>query len=165
MRELNGLPTKKKLEKLGFSQEMIELISKKKQELTIPLIPEMIRPIPAVLETLQKVRELGLHFAVCSNSIRKTTEMMMEAIGVHDFAFLISNEDVKHPKPHPEMYTKAMQKFGLQASEVLIIEDSPIGLEAAYQSGAHVCPIKNPYDIKKLMEALHEGYYPVSRQR
>ncbi len=165
MRTLNGLPTRKKLEKLGFSPEMIEKINKEKQEITLPLIPQMIHPIPKVSHVIAAIKSFDIPFAVCSNSIRNTVELMLEAIELDGHAFFISNEDVKHAKPDPEMYLTAITKMGLQPQDVLIVEDSPIGLEAAYKSGAQVCPISNPYDITKVLEALYEYNYPLSRKR
>ena len=53
-------------------------------------------------------------------------------------------------------YLKAMKIFGWEKKEFLIVEDSPVGLEAAQKSGANVCKIENPYDIGKVLIALKE---------
>lgn len=157
MEHLNGLPTKKKLEKLGFYKDKIEEINYKKQEITFELIPKLIKPIPEVTETINRIKELGIQFAICSNSIRKSTELLVESAGITGFEFLLSNQDVINPKPDPEIYNKAIRILGLDKSEVLIVEDSPVGLEAANKSGANVCQIKNPYDIKKVLEELKKS--------
>lgn len=156
MEHLNGLPTKKKLEKLGFYRDKIEEINYKKQEITFKLIPEFIKPIQEVSETIDQIKKLGISFAICSNSIRKSTELLVENACIEGFEFLLSNQDVINPKPDPEMYNKAMRMLKLDKSEVLIVEDSPVGIEAANRSGANVCQIKNPYDIKRVLEKLKE---------
>jgi HAD superfamily hydrolase (TIGR01509 family) len=67
---------------------------------------------------------------------------MLRASGLLElFDCLISNEDVKHPKPDPEMYLRACQALGLKAEEVLVVEDAPHGVEAARRSGALVCQV------------------------
>lgn len=154
MQYLNGIPTKKKLEKLGFYTDLIEKINSEKQEITFKLIQEMIKPVPEVLEVVDKIKEMQIPFAVCSNSIRKSTELLLFHGGVNDFEFIISNQEVINPKPDPEMYIKAIERLKLDKSEVLIVEDSPVGLEAANKSGANVCQIKDPYDIKKVLDEL-----------
>ena len=156
MRDLNGLSTRKKLEKLGIPEELREEIYNKKQEKTYELIPKIIKEIPEVTETIKKIKEMKIPFAVCSNCIRKTTEVLTAQVNITDFEFLLSNQDVSVSKPNPEMYLKAMEILSLPKSEVLIVEDSPIGLEAARASGAHVCEIKNPYDIKKVLKYIDE---------
>lgn len=91
MQYLNGLPTKKKLEKLGFNLDIIEEINKAKQELTFKLIPEYIKPIPQVIKVINEVKKRKILFAVCSNSIRKSTELLLEYGGIKGFEFIISN--------------------------------------------------------------------------
>ena len=73
---------------------------------------------------------------------------MLSKIGVIDYMDLIlSNEDVKNPKPHAEIYWKAMSEFSLSPEDTLIIEDSPYGLLAAQRSGASIVRVKNSKDL------------------
>ena len=60
---------------------------------------------------------------------------------------IISNEDVKAPKPDPEMYLLAMKKFNLNPNECLIIEDNEHGVQAALASGAHLLKVSKPDDV------------------
>lgn len=68
----------------------------------------------------------------------------------------LSNEDVAHPKPDPEIYNKAMAYFGLGPSECLIVEDNEHGIAAAQASGAHVMAVRSPEDVthERLMAAI-----------
>ena len=45
--------------------------------------------------------------------------------------FFISNQDVKNPKPNPEMFLKAMVKY-VSPKECVIVEDSHYGRQAAF---------------------------------
>jgi dTDP-glucose pyrophosphorylase len=60
---------------------------------------------------------------------------------------VISNEDVKNSKPHPEMYWKAMSMMSVLPEETLIVEDSPPGLIAAQRSRANYVRVDSPYDV------------------
>ena len=155
MQHLNGIPTKKKLEKLNFNIEMVEEINRAKQDITFDLIPKLIRPIREVTLVIEEIKRRNIPFAVCSNSIRKTIELFLEQVQIDGFNFIISNQEVINPKPDPEMYNRAIERLGLNKSEVLIVEDSPVGLEAATASGARVCKVDNPQDINKVIEALN----------
>jgi HAD superfamily hydrolase (TIGR01509 family) len=86
--------------------------------------------------------------AACSNSIRKTMDVLFErAAIINYFDFYISNQDVKEPKPNPEMYVEAMNRFGLKPEECLILEDNENGIKAAEASGGHLLIIKDPNDV------------------
>ena len=74
----------------------------------------------------------GYKISVCSNSIRKTVLTVLSKLGIMEYMdLIISNEDVKNSKPHPEMYWKAMSVMSCLPEETMIIEDSPYGLLAA----------------------------------
>tara|TARA_B110000902_G_scaffold45863_1_gene51613 strand:- start:191 stop:1171 length:981 start_codon:yes stop_codon:yes gene_type:complete len=60
---------------------------------------------------------------------------------------VISNEDVKNSKPHPEMYWKAISMMSCLPEETLIVEDSPYGLLAASRSKSHVLRVTKPQDV------------------
>jgi HAD superfamily hydrolase (TIGR01509 family) len=156
MKHLNGIPTKKKLEKLGFNTDMIEVINSNKQEITFMLIENKIKPIPEVTKVIKELKRNDIPFAVCSNSIRKSIELFLKAANITGEEFIISNQEVINPKPNPEMYLKAIERLGLPKDEVLIVEDSPVGIEAAKASGANLCIVKDPYDIHKVIVELNK---------
>ena len=156
MKYLNGIPTKKKLEKLGFNTDMIEEINSKKQEITFKLINKTITPIAIVTNVINEIKKKHIPFAICSNSIHKTIELFLECAKIDGFEFIISNQEVINPKPDPEMYLKAIKMFNLSKDEILIVEDSPVGIEAAKASGAKLCIVKDPYDLKKVLMELNK---------
>jgi HAD superfamily hydrolase (TIGR01509 family) len=97
---------------------------------------------------LSGLRNRGLHVAVCSNSIRDTIQiMLLKADLLRYLEFFLSNQDVAKGKPDPEMYSKAISKFGLSPQECLIVEDNPNGILAAQRSGAHVMQVANVEEV------------------
>ncbi|MBI3878950.1 MAG: HAD family phosphatase [Verrucomicrobia bacterium] len=157
----NGLPTRKKLEMLsvekGFPRGLHSLVNKIKQKNTRE---EILRRCTPVFEKEFMVRQLkrdGFKLAVCSNSIRESCELMLRASGLWDlFDFVLSNEDVGNPKPHPEIYLVACQRLGVTPGEAVIVEDAPHGLEAARQSGANVCAVSgfNEVDYARVKKTI-----------
>ena len=86
--------------------------------------------------------------ACATNSIRATSKLMLIRKGFMEYIdFLYSNEDVKNAKPNSEMYLRCMIKAGVNPNEAVIIEDSHIGRKAALSSGAHLCAVKDSYDL------------------
>ncbi|RLA22904.1 MAG: hypothetical protein DRQ63_12240, partial [Gammaproteobacteria bacterium] len=109
----DGLPTKTKLEMLsdekGLKQEDHEIIWKQKQENTVVLLKENLSPDIKLLRLFSELRAQGYKLGCCSNSIRRTVLTALSKIGLIEyFDILISTDDVRNNKPHPEMYWKAM---------------------------------------------------------
>ena len=152
----NGLPTRKKLEVLSLvSQEqslprsLHSFINEMKQRYTMELVHTLCRPTFAHEFALARLREMDYRLAVASNSVRNTVEVMMEKACLTDFMeMMVSNEDVTHPKPHPEMYNKIIAAFKLQPAECLIVEDNENGVKAAQASGAHVMVVGSVHDVQ-----------------
>ena len=51
------------------------------------------------------------------------------------FAHVITYEDVANPKPDPEPYRRAAEALGVDPANLLVVEDSPPGVEAATTAG------------------------------
>jgi HAD superfamily hydrolase (TIGR01509 family) len=148
----DGLPTKKKLEMLtlerGLPRALHNFINDMKQEFTFQLGYAKCKPTFNHQYALSKLRERGYKLASCSNSIRKTMDVLFERSALTDyFDFYISNQDVKEPKPSPEMYLIAMNRLGFQPEECLILEDNEHGIKAAKDSGAHLLIIADVNDV------------------
>ena len=147
----DGLKTNQKLEMLSKNKnlpiDVYEKIWNRKQDLTIEAISQL-QPDIKIIELFKKLRDNGYQLACASNSIRRSVLVMLSKIGVIEYMDLIlSNEDVKNSKPHPEMYWKAMSMRGRLPEETLIVEDSPHGLLAASRSRANVLRVDNPTDL------------------
>ena len=148
----DGLPTKKKLEILSNSGripfKLHSLISELKQKYTEQLTTLKCKPKFIHQQALSRLKEEGYFLAVASNSIMSTIENMMRLSLLKDyFDFFLSNEDVEKPKPNPEIYLKAIKKFGLKGKEVVIVEDNVNGINAAKAAGGNVLEVKTIEDV------------------
>ena len=158
----DGLKTNQKLELLtrnkGLSTKHYTEIWDKKQQYTIDQISNL-KQDERLIDIFKRLRAGGYKLACASNSIRRSVLVMLAKIGIIEYMDLIvSNEDVKNSKPHPEMYWKSMSMMGVLPEETLIVEDSPHGLLAASRSRANVLRVNNPTDLTfdKLFVKLNE---------
>ncbi len=148
----DGLPTKKKLELLSmehdFPKALHGFINDIKQDLTLQIGYARCKPTFNHQYALSTLKARGYKLATCSNSVRKTVELLLERAGILGyFDFFLSNEDVKLSKPHPEIYVTAMERFGLNPSECLILEDNENGIKAAEASGAHLLVVQSVDEV------------------
>ena len=163
----DGLKTNQKLEMLtkekGLPVELHSQVWENKQKYTLEEL-RTLKPNQTLQSVMSTLVEDGYKLAVCSNSIRKTVLTVLSKLGVIEFMdLIISNEDVKNSKPHPEMYWKAISMMSSLPEETLIVEDSPYGLLAASRSKSHILRVKNPKEVtyinifNKLTE-IEKGY-------
>ena len=97
---------------------------------------------------LARLKQSGYKLALASNSIRRTIELMMDRANLLKFFDLIvSNQDVKQPKPHPEMYLKATEALGIAPKECLVVEDNEKGFAAAEAAGCHILKVGSVHDV------------------
>lgn len=148
----DGLPTRRKLEILsrsrGLPAALHGFVNELKQGYTEEIMAVRCRPVFHIQYAVGRLRRDGYRIAVCSNSIRRTVLRMMElAALMPHLDFCLSNEDVAHPKPHPEIYEAAMNRLGLPPGRCLVVEDNENGIAAARASGAHVLEVAGVEDV------------------
>lgn len=147
----DGLSTKKKLEMLrqekGLKPDSFEHVWRLKQAITVRKLGE-IKIDEALLEFMKYLEDKNFSLSVASNSVRNTIDIVLRNLGVDKyFSLILSNEDVTLPKPHPEIYWKAMTHFGVLPENTVIFEDSYVGRLAAQRSGARLIPVDNRTDL------------------
>jgi beta-phosphoglucomutase len=110
-------------------------------------------PIPGA--TRELLRTLTAYkLAVVSSSGRAEVEPVLERAGIHDcFVTIVTGDDVKNRKPHPEPYLLAAERLG--AKRPLVVEDSEPGAAAGIAAGFSVLRLQSPYDLPTaLLRAL-----------
>ncbi len=139
----DGLPTREKLKRLtaeqGLPQELHRLVASAKQLYTKQIIALECKPQFDKEFMFSRLASRGYSLAVASNAIRESVELMLDRSRLLEYlVFFLSNEDVKRPKPDPEIYRVAIERLGMAPEEVLVVEDNQYGVMAAEQSGAHL---------------------------
>jgi HAD superfamily hydrolase (TIGR01509 family) len=162
----DGLNTKAKLKLLtlnkGLAPDKYEGIFNLKQQYTQELIEKNISFNEQLYNDLGKLKK-NFKLCVASNSICDTvTSALFYTKLSHHISFFYSNEDVKNPKPHPEIYLQCMLRAGVSPKETLIIEDSYNGRLGAEQTGAYVYGVNSPADVtySNIMNSIEsQGQY------
>ena len=113
----------------------------RKQILTLQLLADSPRVFPGVVALVQAL-EGRVRLGVVTTTWRGNVEAVLEASGLAgSFEFVVAKEDVKATKPDPEGYRLALAKLGLPVADVVTLEDSTGGIEAAQGAGLRVVAI------------------------
>jgi len=148
----DGLPTNKKLEILscdrGFPRTLHKFVNELKQQYTLELVNSQCKPRFNHEYALSRLRQEGYKLAVASNSVRQTVDMMMDKANLTGYLdFMLSNQDIRRPKPDPEIYHTAIAKAGVSPEECVVVEDNHHGIEAATRAGANVLRVQAVSDV------------------
>lgn len=135
----DGVRTHTKLQRLkeefGADADQIDLIKKTE---TFRLLNKLERNDVAI-EIMTSLKRKGMKLAIASNSRKEFVDIITNSIGVnHLLDWCIAGDQIKNPKPHPEIFVTVMERFNIPPSSTIIFEDSESGLTAARNSGATV---------------------------
>lgn len=121
-----------------FDEATANKIKEAKKEF-YPQYFSYLKPNHALIELITAFRTMGGKTAIASTARKENLMNVVNYLGFADkFDLIYAGMDVKQGKPSPEIYLKAMEALNVSPEEVLIFEDSPVGIEAAKASGAHV---------------------------
>lgn len=148
----DGLPTRKKLEMLtkehGLPVSLHGFLNDLKQIYTTEVVHARCKPLFQHEYALSNLRAMGYKMAVASNSVRNSIELMMHRSNLDRYLEgIVSNQDVAHGKPDPEIYLKAMAMLGVKPEETLVLEDNEHGIASARAAGTHLMIIGEVTDV------------------
>jgi beta-phosphoglucomutase len=76
---------------------------------------------------------------VVSAALRDEIEPVLRAAGILDlFSVVLSQDDVTRGKPDPQPYLLAAERLGIPPEELLVFEDTDVGVASAKAAGAQV---------------------------
>lgn len=93
---------------------------------------EHVTAFPHVLETVPRLKDIGMKLAIVTNKRRPVVEMGLKLFGLESyFDMVVCVGDVQKPKPDPEMVNMACEQLGVTAEESLMVGDSKYDIMAA----------------------------------
>lgn len=101
----------------------------------------------AFLRRNKGVFPLGL---VTSSRLETVGQVMLAMNWRNIFDALIGAQHVTQPKPHPEPYLRAAERFKMRPADCLVFEDSDVGIESARRAGCLVCGVATSLSMRDL---------------
>ena len=93
-------------------------------------------------------------WAIVTSCTRTLAEARLRSVGLPVPAVVISQETVSLGKPHPDGYLEAARILGWTPRNCLVVEDSPIGVEAGRAAGMRVLGVTTTYPADQLSADL-----------
>ncbi|MEW2581233.1 HAD family hydrolase [Streptomyces syringium] len=98
-------------------------------------------PLPGAVELVRACRA-GVPIAVASNSPRELLDAALGSAGLIDyFTCSFAADEVRSPKPAPDLYLTACEALGVAPKRSLAFEDSATGIASARSAGLYVAVV------------------------
>lgn len=119
------------------------------------IIKGRLQPMNGVKEFIVKCRQHGLKLAVATSADLIKMEGNLQEIGLapETFDACVNGLDVVNKKPDPEIFLTAAAKLNIQATDCIVVEDAPNGIEAAKAAGARCLGLTSSFSETELKDA------------
>ncbi|HEX6923956.1 MAG TPA: HAD family hydrolase [Longimicrobiaceae bacterium] len=115
-------------------------------------------PYEGVREMLTALTSAGYPLGIVTGKGRRIWELTEPWVGGHHFEVVITEDDVAHPKPHPEGLILAAERLAIPPAKVAYIGDSlsdlAAGREAGMAVGAALWPKTDAEDRESFLAAV-----------
>ena len=140
---------------ISVTNEEIDMIIKNKNDYFESRLIDNSKLFPGVEEL---IIQLSKNFVLSIGSGANRSEIIktLKNNNIYDyFEIIVSADEVNNPKPNPETYNRVLDNINtdFNINEIIVIEDSPGGIEAAKSAGLKCIAITNTFDNKELGKA------------
>jgi beta-phosphoglucomutase len=93
----------------------------------------VVKPIDGVREL---IAELDCLKAIVSGAARQEVEdIIYKTFNREKFDVVITGDDLEEGKPNPDPFETALERLNLKPQEALVVENAPLGVQAANKAG------------------------------
>ncbi|MFD7913863.1 HAD family hydrolase [Streptomyces sp. NPDC059752] len=108
---------------------------------TVAAFEQDLKPVPGVEEVLGALTAQGVGYCLASSGSHDRIRVGHRVAGLDGWfeeEWIFSAQDVGQGKPAPDLYLHAARQMGVEPSRCVVIEDSPLGIQAAVAAGMDV---------------------------
>jgi len=164
-----GMPTEAvikevlRLNKRAIARDLIETLSEAKEKNFKKVFKKKF--IKGSRPFLKRMKKKGLALALVTGSSKENLSLLLPARMLKRFTVIITADDIDKGKPHAEPYEKALKKLGMKPAEALVVENAPLGVEAAKKAGIECAALTTTLKKKHLKKAdyIFSSYKQLTR--
>jgi HAD superfamily hydrolase (TIGR01509 family) len=130
--------------------DSVEALVAESTEIFSVILDTELAQMPGLSDLLEALEVAKIPKAVATSSSRTFT---LRVLGKFDlarrFRFLLTAEDVTEGKPDPEIYRTAAARLGVEPQEMMVLEDSYNGCQAAIAAGAYAVAVPGGHSLSQ----------------
>jgi len=108
---------------------------------------------PGAFETIDELKRRGYKVALVTACALKNMQHSLDRKHQAHFDFIITGDEVPRAKPFPDPYLTAARRLGLKPDECMVVENAPLGIEAARNAGMYCVAIQTTLGREYLTSA------------
>jgi HAD superfamily hydrolase (TIGR01509 family) len=115
-----------------------------------------LKPVAGAMDVLEKLASDGVPYCVASSGSHERIRVGHRAAGLakwFDDSRIFSSQDVGRGKPAPDLFLHAAERMGVAPGRCVVVEDSPLGVQAAVAAGMDVYGFTAMTPAAKLADA------------
>lgn len=115
------------------------LIREKAKQFALQELSDNIPLKEGLIDLLYFLKSKKIKMAVATTTDFITTKNRLTKAGIYEmFDEVVCGDQVKNRKPNPEIYDKVVSRMNIKKENILVLEDSYVGVQAAYNANIPV---------------------------
>ena len=114
----------------------------------------LLQPFPGMSDLVHELHGRGVNMAIASSKRTAALARQVAGFGWADcFSPLVTPDDVRLGKPHPESLEICLQVHGLAPGEAVMVGDTPFDLEMAQRAGVPGIAVGHGFYDREALQA------------
>jgi beta-phosphoglucomutase len=127
--------------------EKNDLSWKKEEQYRKDFLPSL-KLLPGLKNFILDAHAAGIKLAIGSAAIMPNIDFVLDGTNIrHYFDAIVSADNVRNSKPHPETFLACAEKLNVTPGECLVFEDAPAGVKSAANAGMDSVVITGHHEI------------------
>jgi beta-phosphoglucomutase len=108
---------------------------------------------PQAFEVIDELKSRGLKVALVTACALKNMQHSLDSAQQAHFDFIITGDEVPRAKPFPDPYLTAALQLKVEPKHCIVVENAPLGIEAARNAGIYCIAIETTLGREYLSSA------------
>jgi len=138
----------------GLTDEEVGRHDAEKEVAYRELIRGNVPLMPGCRQLLASLRNADLTLAVATSGPPENLELVLQEGDLAGFfAATVHGFDIEHGKPAPDCFQLAARRIGLGPADCVVVEDAPVGIQAAVAAGMKIIALAGTHPPELLLAA------------
>ncbi len=118
-----------------LTPELLAEIGERKEQLFRETVRGQARPLPGVLDWLQRLRDKGFRQGVASSAPQANIRTLVDGLGLGGYFDVLASGVDLPGKPDPALFFEVARLLHVRPERCIVVEDAVAGVEAAKRAG------------------------------
>jgi beta-phosphoglucomutase len=149
-----SIPITRELVGNEIDQDLVEKWADLKEQYYREMVKDKLEPLSGAIELINSLKKNKFKLAVGSSGPLENVELLLSSLNIKQFFdVIITAEDVKNGKPSPDVFLICAERLGINPENCVVIEDAPVGIEAARRAGMNSIALTTTHPKFELNQA------------